>query len=385
MKIPVYLDNNATTPLDPEVLKEMMPYLTEKFGNAASASHIFGHEAAEAVKFARKRVSELINSLPDEIIFTSGATESINLAIKGYAESNYENGNHIITTPIEHKAVLDTCSYLEKHGFEISFLKVDEYGVVDLDDLKNKINDKTLLVSVMAANNEIGTIEPLEEIGKICRERNVIFHTDASQAAGKIFIDVKKFNINLMSITAHKFYGPKGIGALYIETKSPKVRLAEQMHGGGHEHGFRSGTLNVPSIVGFGKACDIANRKMKEESEIISNFRNKMMNNFVTNIEGCSLNGHPEKRLPNNLNISFDFTDSQRILIALKDLAVSTGSACSSETLEPSHVLKAIGKPDNLCKSALRFGLGRFNTEEEIDFAIDKTIKAMNKIKEEFN
>jgi cysteine desulfurase len=366
-------------------LKEMMPYLTEKFGNAASASHIFGHEAAEAVKFARKRVSELINSSPDEIIFTSGATESINLAIKGFAESNFEKGNHIITTPIEHKAVLDTCSYLEKHGFEITYLKVDEFGIVDLDDLKNKIKDKTLLVSVMAANNEIGTIEPLEEIGNICMERNVIFHTDASQAAGKIFIDVKKFNINLMSFTAHKFYGPKGIGVLYIENKSPKIRLAEQIHGGGHEHGFRSGTLNVPSIVGFGKACVIAKSKMKEESEIITNLRNKMMNNFVTNIEGCSLNGHPEKRLPNNLNMSFDFTDSQRILIALKDLAVSTGSACSSETLEPSHVLKAIGKPDNLCKSALRFGIGRFNTEEEIDFAIDKTIKVLNKIKEEFN
>ncbi len=385
MRIPVYLDNNATTPLDPQVLKEMIPYLTDKFGNAASASHIYGHEAAEAVKLARKRVAQLINSSADEIIFTSGATESINLAIKGYAEANFEKGNHIITTPIEHKAVLDTCKYLEKHGFEISYLKVDEYGIIDLDDLKNKINDRTLLVSVMTANNEIGTIEPLEEIGKICKDRNVIFHTDASQAVGKIFIDVKRFNINLMSFTAHKFYGPKGIGALYIETKSPKIKLAEQIHGGGHEHGFRSGTLNVPSIVGFGMACHIAKEKMKEESEIISNFRNKMMNNFVTHIEGCSLNGHPEKRLPNNLNVSFDFTDSQRILIALKELAVSTGSACSSETLEPSHVLKAIGKPDNLCKSALRIGLGRFNTKEEIDFATEKIIKVLNKIREEFN
>jgi cysteine desulfurase len=385
MRIPVYLDNNATTPLDPQVLKEMMPYLTEKFGNAASASHIYGHEAAEAVKLARKRVAHLINSSADEIIFTSGATESINLAIKGYAEANFDRGNHIITTPIEHKAVLDTCKYLEKHGFEISYLKVDEYGIIDLDDLKNIINDRTLLVSVMTANNEIGTIEPLEAIGKICKDRNVIFHTDASQAVGKIFIDVKRFNINLMSFTAHKFYGPKGIGALYIETKSPKIKLAEQIHGGGHEHGFRSGTLNVPSIVGFGMACHIAKEKMKEESEIISNFRNKMMNNFVTNIEGCSLNGHPEKRLPNNLNVSFDFTDSQRILIALKELAVSTGSACSSETLEPSHVLKAIGKPDNLCKSALRIGIGRFNTKEEIDFATDKIIKVLNKIKDDLN
>ena len=385
MKIPVYLDNNATTPLDPQVLKEMMPYLTEKFGNAASASHIYGHEAAEAVKLARKRVAHLINSSAEEIIFPSGATESINLAIKGYAEANFDKGNHIITTPIEHKAVLDTCRYLEKHGFEISYLKVDEYGIIDLDDLKNKINDRTLLVSVMTANNEIGTIEPLEEIGKICKDRNIMFHTDASQGIGKIFIDVKRFNINLMSFTAHKFYGPKGIGALYIETKSPKIKFAEQIHGGGHEHGFRSGTLNVPSIVGFGMACHIAKENMKEESEIISNFRNKMMNNFVTHIEGCSLNGHPEKRLPNNLNVSFDFTDSQRILIALKELAVSTGSACSSETLEPSHVLKAIGKPDNLCKSALRIGFGRFNTKEEIDFATDKIIKVLNKIREEFN
>jgi len=385
MKIPVYLDNNATTPLDPDVLNEMMPYLTEKFGNAASASHIYGHEAAEAVKFARKRVSEFINSSPDEIIFTSGATESINLAIKGFAESNFEKGNHIITTPIEHKAVLDTCKYLEKHGFEISYLKVDGNGIIDLDDLNNKIKNKTLLVSVMTANNEIGTIEPMEEIGKICKEKNIIFHTDASQAIGKIPIDVKKYNINLMSFTAHKFYGPKGIGALFIETKSPKLKLAEQMHGGGHEHGYRSGTLNVPSVVGFGKACDIAKKKMKEESEIILNFRNNMMNNFVTHIEGCSLNGHPDKRLPNNLNVSFDFTDSQKILIALKDLAVSTGSACSSETLVASHVLKAIGKPDNLCKSALRFGIGRFNTKEEIDFAIDKTIKMLNKIRDDFN
>lgn len=384
MKIPVYLDNNATTPIDPEVLKEMMPYLTDKFGNAASASHIYGREAAEAVEFARKRVSQLINASPDEIIFTSGATESINLAIKGYAELNFEKGNHIITTPIEHKAVLDTCKYLEKHGFEITYLKVDEFGLVDIEDLKNSINDKTLLVSVMMANNEIGTIEPVEEIGKICRERNVLFHTDASQAAGKIPIDVKKCNINLMSFTAHKFYGPKGIGALYIDSMSPKIRLAEQIHGGGHEHGFRSGTLNVPAIVGLGKACDISKNIMIKESEILTNFRNKLLKNFVTNIEGCSLNGHPEKRLPNNLNVSFDFTDSQRILLSLKELALSTGSACSSESLEQSYVLKAIGKPENLRSSSVRFGLGRFNTEEEIDFAIEKTVTALNKIRKEF-
>lgn len=383
MKIPVYLDNNATTPLDPDVLKEMMPYLTDKFGNAASVSHIYGHEAAEAVKFARKRVAELINSKPEEIIFTGGATESINLAIKGYAEANFEKGNHIITSLIEHKAVLDTCKYLRKHGFEISYLKVDEYGIIDQEDLKNSITDKTILVSVMTANNEIGTIQPVEEIGKICSSRNIVFHTDASQALGKIPIDVKKMNIDLMSITAHKMYGPKGVGALYVTSKSPKLNLAEQMHGGGHERGFRSGTLNVSGIVGFGKACGISKNIITEESEKLTNFRNKILKNFVTNIEGCSLNGHPEKRLPNNLNVSFGFTDSQRILLSLKELAISTGSACSSETLEPSYVLRAIGKPDNLCKSSVRFGLGRFNTEEEIDFAIDITIGKLNNIRKE--
>ncbi|HEY5534445.1 MAG TPA: IscS subfamily cysteine desulfurase [Ignavibacteria bacterium] len=383
MKIPVYLDNNATTPLDPDVLKEMMPYLTDKFGNAASVSHIYGHEAAEAVKFARKRVAELINSNPEEIIFTGGATESINLAIKGYAEANFEKGNHIITSLIEHKAVLDTCKYLRKHGFEISYLKVDEYGIIDQEDLKNSITDKTILVSVMTANNEIGTIQPVEEIGKICSSRNIVFHTDASQALGKIPIDVKRMNIDLMSITAHKMYGPKGVGALYVASKSPKLNLAEQMHGGGHERGFRSGTLNVSGIVGFGKACRISKNIITEESKKLTNFRNKILKNFVTNIEGCSLNGHPEKRLPNNLNVSFGFTDSQRILLSLKELAISTGSACSSETLEPSYVLRAIGKPDNLCKSSVRFGLGRFNTEEEIDFAIDITIGKLNNIRKE--
>ena len=384
-KIPIYLDNNATTPLDPEVLREMLPYFTEKFGNASSSSHIYGLEAAGAVNFARKRISELINSEIEEIIFTSGATESINLAIKGIAESSYGNKNRIITTPVEHKAVLDTCKYLEKHGFEIIKLKIDEFGVIDLEDLKDRIIDNTCLVSIIFASNEIGTIQPIEEIGKICREKGVLFHTDASQAVGKIPVDVNRMNIDLMSFTAHKLYGPKGIGALFIKNKNPKIAISEQMHGGGQEKGFRSGTLNVPAIVGFGKAAELARKLMNAESKRISDLRNKMLESFVTNIEGCSLNGHPKNRLPNNLNISFDFIDSQRILLSLKELALSTGSACSSETLEPSYVLKAIGKPDNLCKSSIRIGLGRFNTEEEIDYAIEKMVKKLSNIKMEIS
>jgi cysteine desulfurase len=384
-KIPIYLDNNATTPLDPEVLREMLPYFTEKFGNASSSSHIYGLEAAGAVNFARKRISELINSEIDEIIFTSCATESINLAIKGVAESSYQNRNRIITTPIEHKAVLDTCKYLEKYGFEIIELKIDEFGVIDLENLKNQINDNTCLVSIIFASNEIGTIQPIEEIGKICKEKGVLFHTDASQAIGKIPVDVNRMNIDLMSFTAHKLYGPKGTGALFIKNKNPKIKISEQMHGGGQEKGIRSGTLNVPAIVGFGKAAELARKSMNAESKRISELRNKMLESFVTNIEGCSLNGHPKNRLPNNLNISFDFIDSQRILLSLKELALSTGSACSSETLEPSYVLKAIGKPDNLCKSSIRIGLGRFNTEEEIDYVIEKMVKILSNIKMEIS
>ena len=384
MKFPIYLDNNATTPVDPLVLEEMLPYLKDKFGNASSSSHIFGLEADAAVNFARKRISELINSTPEEIIFTSGATESINLALKGYAESNFQRGNHIITTPIEHKAVLDTSKYLEKHDFEITYLKVDEFGIIDLKELKNSISDKTIIISVIFANNEIGTIQPIEEIGKICKDKGIIFHTDSSQAVGKVNVDVNAMNIDLMSFTAHKMYGPKGVGVLYLK-KNKGIKITEQMHGGGQEKGFRSGTLNVPSIVGFGKAAEISKKIMIEESKKILELRNNLMKSFVTGIKGCSLNGHPEKRLPGNLNVSFDFTDSQRILSSLKELAVSTGSACSSETSEPSYVLKAIGKPDFLCKSSIRIGIGRFNTEEEINFTGEKVVTTLNKIKEEIN
>lgn len=381
MKFPIYLDNNSTTPLDPEVLDSMMPYLTKRFGNAASKSHKYGWETEEAVELSRKKIAQLINAEPKEIIFTSGATESNNLALKGVVERYASKGNHIITSPTEHKAILDPCAYLEKLGIEVTYLKVDEYGAIDTEDLKKAIKDKTVLVSLMFANNEIGTLNHVKEIGEICREHGVLFHTDGTQAVGKIPVDVDEMKIDLMSFSAHKIYGPKGIGALYIRSRKPRVSLIEQINGGGHEKGMRSGTLNVPGIVGFGKACEICSRVMEEETRKVLLLRDKMMNALLENIDYCYLNGHPENRIPNNLNLSFRFIDSETLMMEMKELAVSSGSACTLATLESSYVIKAIGKSEEFVRSSIRFGLGRFNTPEEIDFAIEKVIDAVQKLR----
>ncbi|CUT00145.1 IscS subfamily cysteine desulfurase [Candidatus Chrysopegis kryptomonas] len=381
LRFPIYLDNHATTPVDPRVLEAMLPYFTEKFGNPASRQHQFGWEAESAVELARKQIAELINANPREIIFTSGATESINLALKGIALAYAEKGKHIITTQIEHKATLDTCKRLEKIGFKIDYLPVDKYGVVDPDEIKKRITSETILVSVMFANNEIGTIEPIEEIGKICSEMNVLFHTDAAQALGKVPIDVQKLNIDLMSVSAHKLYGPKGIGALFIKRKTPKIKIVPIIDGGGHENGLRSGTLNVPGIVGFGKACEIAKLEMKNEAERTKYLRDKLQNGIMNKLEDVYLNGHPTQRLPNNLNLSFYGVESEAILMGMKEVALSTGSACSSASVEKSHVLKAIGLNDDLISSAIRFGIGRFNTEEEIDYVINRIVEVVNHLR----
>ncbi|MBS1515422.1 MAG: IscS subfamily cysteine desulfurase [Bacteroidetes bacterium] len=382
MNFPIYMDHNATTPMDPRVLEAMMPYFTNVYGNAASRSHQFGWEAEEAVEKARQQIADLIGATSKEIVFTSGATESDNLAIMGIAEMYAPKGNHIITLPTEHKAVIDTCKYLERHGKEVTYLGVDEFGMVDLDALRNAIKDTTILVTIMMANNEIGTIQPVAEIGKICREKGVIFHTDATQGVGKIPVDVNAMNIDLMSFTAHKMYGPKGVGALYVRKRSPRVKLAEQMHGGGHERGMRSGTLNVPGIVGFGKACEICKNEMAEESARLIRLRDKMINTFLERVEYSYLNGHPTERLPHNVNVSFEYVEGEGLMMGIKDLAVSSGSACTSATLEPSYVLKALGRGDELAHSSIRYGLGRFTTEEEVDFAIEKTIETVNHLRE---
>lgn len=382
MNFPIYMDHNATTPMDPRVLEAMMPYFTKVYGNAASRSHHYGWEAEEAVEKARKQIADLIGATPKEIVFTSGATESDNLALMGIAEMYASKGNHIITLPTEHKAIIDTCKYLERHGKEVTYLSVDEFGMVDLDALRNAIKDTTILVSIMMANNEIGTIQPVAEIGKICREKGVIFHTDATQGVGKIPVDVNAMNIDLMSFTAHKMYGPKGVGALYVRKKSPRVKLSEQMHGGGHERGMRSGTLNVPGIVGFGKACEICQQEMESESKRLTYLRDKMINTFLERVEYSYLNGHPTERLPHNVNVSFEYVEGEGLMMGIKDLAVSSGSACTSATLEPSYVLKALGRGDELAHSSIRYGLGRFTTEEEVDFAIEQTIETVNHLRE---
>ena len=382
VKLPIYLDNHATTPVDPRVLDAMLPYLKDKFGNAASRQHSFGWEAESAVELARKQIAKLINADHREIIFTSGATESINLAIKGVAYAYSSKGKHIITSRIEHKAVLDTCKRLEKQGFKITYLPVDRYGLVDPDELKKAITGDTILVSIMFANNEIGTIEPIEEIGKICRERGVLFHTDAAQALGKVHIDVRSMNIDLMSMSAHKIYGPKGVGALFIMRRMPRIKLVPLIDGGGHEGGLRSGTLNVPGIGGFGKACEIAEAEMVDESERIKNLRDKLQFGILNRLDDVYLNGHPERRLPNNLNLSFAGVESEALMMGMKEIAVSSGSACTSASVERSHVLRAIGLNEDLVASAIRFGIGRFNTEEEIDYAVEKVVEVVKKLRE---
>lgn len=382
MKLPIYLDNHATTPLDPRVLEAMLPYFTEKFGNAASRNHSFGWQAEEAVENARKQIADLIGANPKEIVFTSGATESDNLALKGVAEMYAERGNHIITAATEHKAILDTCKKLEKHGYRVTYMPVQKDGLVDLDMLRDAITDKTILISIMYANNEIGVVQPVAEIGKIAKERGVLFHSDAVQAIGKIPVNVTRDNIDLMSLTGHKLYGPKGVGALYVRRRNPRVQVTSQMDGGGHERGMRSGTLNVPGIAGFGAACALAQKEMPEESARLRGLRDKLKKTLETELDEVYVNGSLEHRLPHNLNISFAYVEGESLLMGINDVAVSSGSACTSATLEPSYVLKALGAGDDLAHSSIRFGLGRFNTEEEIDYVGNKVVEVVRKLRE---
>src|SRR5450755_4415540 len=382
VKLPVYMDNHATTPVDPRVLEEMMPYFTDKFGNAASRNQSFGWAGEEAVETARERIAKLIGATPKEIIFTSGATESDNLAIKGVAEMYREKGNHIITAVTEHKAVLDTCKRLEKYGYRVSYLPVQKDGLIDLDELKRAMDDKTILVTIMAANNEIGVVQPIAEIGKLCHERGVIFHTDATQAVGKVPIDVNKQNIDLMSISGHKMYGPKGVGALYVRRKNPRVQLSAIIDGGGHERGMRSGTLNVAGIVGLGKACAIAQEEMAQEARHLGSLRDRLKEKIMGRLDEVYINGTMEHRLPGNLNISFAYVEGESLLMGINDIAVSSGSACTSATLEPSYVLKALGTGDDLAHSSIRFGIGRFNTEAEVDYVADRVIETVERLRE---
>jgi cysteine desulfurase len=382
MKLPIYMDNHATTQVDPRVFESMRPYFVEVFGNAASRNHSFGWAAEEATEKARKQIADLIGATPKEIVLTSGATESNNLALKGIAETYAERGNHIITQVTEHKAVLDTCRRLEKEGIRVTYLPVKQDGLVDLDQLRDAITDKTILISIMYANNEIGVVQPMREIGNVAREKGVLFHTDAAQAVGKIPVNVTTDGIDVLSLTAHKLYGPKGCGALYVRRRNPRVQVTAQMDGGGHERGMRSGTLNVPGIVGLGAACDIAKSEMAEESKRLSFWRDKLKNKLMAELDEVYVNGSIEHRLPHNLNISFAYVDSESLLMGVNDIAVSSGSACTSATLEPSYVLKALGADDDLAHSSIRFGIGRFNTEEEIDYVGDKVVEVVRKLRE---
>lgn len=382
IKFPIYLDYNATTPVDPEVLEEMLPYFNEKFGNPSSKTHRFGWEASYAVEVGRDRIAKLINASPKEIVFTSGSTESINLAIKGIADSYGQKGNHIITTPIEHNAVIDTCGCLEKMGIKIDIVNVDEYGVIDMNHLEDLITDKTILVSILFANNEIGTIQPVKEISELVHSKNVFFHVDASQAAGKIPVDVKDLNIDIMSMTSHKIYGPKGIGALFVKSQDPKIMISEQISGGGHESGMRSGTLNVPGIVGFGKACEVCMNVMETENERLIKMRDHLTKELTEGLDKCYLNGHPVHRLPGNANLCFEAVEASHLFGTIDEIAFSSGSACSSSKMKASHVLKALGRTDEQAKSSIRFGIGRWNTDEEIDYAINRVKEVVNSIRE---
>jgi cysteine desulfurase len=381
MNLPIYLDNNATTPLDPRVLEAMLPYFNSKFGNAASRNHAFGWAAEEGVDYAREQVAQLIGATEKEIIFTSGATESDNLAIKGVFEMYKEKGNHIITCVTEHKAVLDACKHLEKLGAVVTYLPVKADGLVDLQALEAAMTEKTILVSIMYGNNEIGVIQPIREIAAIAHKHGALFMTDATQAVGKIPVDVIADGIDLMAFTGHKMYGPKGVGALYVRRKNPRVKVTAQMDGGGHERGMRSGTLNVPGIVGLGKAAELCRLEMEEESKRLSALRDKLQTSLLE-MEESYLNGNRENRLPHVTNISFKYVEGEGLMMAMKDLAVSSGSACTSASLEPSYVLKSLGLSDDLAHSSIRFGLGRFTTEEEVDFAIEQTKKAVNHLRE---
>ncbi len=382
MKLPIYMDHHATTPVDPRVFEAMTPYFLQKFGNAASRKHSFGWEAEAAVELARKQAAQLIGARPKEIIFTSGATESDNLAIRGVAEMHRERGNHIITVATEHNAVLDTCKRLERSGCRVTYLPVDRDGLVDPDDVRRAISAQTVLITVMFANNEIGTIHPVAEIGRLARENGVLFHTDATQAVGHVPVDVEKMNIDLLSFTAHKMYGPKGIGGLYVRRKNPRVVLPPMIEGGGHERGMRSGTLNVPGIVGLGEACRICAGQMDAESERLRKLRDRLQDGILAELDEVYLNGHETKRLPHNLNLSFACVEAESLLMGVGDVALSTGSACTSAAVEPSHVLKALGISEELIQSSIRFGLGRFNTEEEVDYVKDRVVEAVNRLRE---
>ncbi|HXP45834.1 MAG TPA: IscS subfamily cysteine desulfurase [Terriglobales bacterium] len=381
VKLPIYLDNHATTPLDPRVVDEMLPYFKEKFGNAASRSHQFGWEAEAAVEKAREQVAELIGATAKEIVFTSGATESDNLAIKGVAEAYRDKGDHIVTCATEHKAVLDSCKHLEKAGYRVTYLPVSKDGLIDLDDLKRALDDQTILVSIMFANNEIGVLQPIAEIGAICRERGILFHTDAVQAIGKVPVNVEEQNIDLASITAHKLHGPKGIGALYVRRKNPRVELAAMIDGGGHERGMRSGTLNVPGIVGLGKACEICREVLAVEAARLRTLRDRLKDKIFAGLDEVHVNGSMEHRLPGNLNLSFANVEAEPLLMGINDVAVSTGSACSSAAIEPSHVLKALGAGD-LTHGSIRFGIGRFNTQAEIDYVAARVVETVKRLRE---
>jgi cysteine desulfurase len=390
----VYMDNHSTTPVDPRVLEAMLPYFTEVYGNAASRSHPFGWQAEKAVDLAREQIARLINAKPKDIVFTSGATESDNLAIKGVVEFYKDKGNHVVTSVLEHKAVLDTCKALERKGLAtVTYLPVDTYGMVSPDDVRKAITDKTVLVSIMYANNEIGTINPIAEIGKITREKGVLFHSDAVQGVGKLPLDVEAMNIDLMSLTAHKLYGPKGVGALYVRSKGPRVRLTPIIDGGGHERGFRSGTLNVPGIVGFGKACELCRVSMPDESQRVLGLRERLREALFSQLEEIYVNGHPVHRLPGNLNVSFAYVEGESLLMGLNGstiavgqtvspIAVSSGSACTSATLEPSYVLKALGVGDDLAHTSIRFGLGRFNTEDEVDYVAERVVHEVRRLRD---
>ena len=378
IKFPIYLDNHATTPLDPRVLEAMLPFFNSRFGNAASNSHSFGWEAAAAVEKARRQIAASIGALPQEIVFTSGATESDNLALKGVAEGCRDKGDHIIT---EHKAVLDSCKHLEKIGCRVTYLPVGSDGLIDLEQLKNAFTDRTILVSIMAANNETGVLQPVEEIGRLCRERGVLFHSDAVQALGKLPLDVNRANLDLVSLTAHKVYGPKGCGALYVR-QNAAARLVPLIDGGGHENGLRSGTLNVPGIVGFGKTCEFAQQEMPEESCRIAGLRNRLRDRLVAGLDQVAINGSMEHRLPGNLNMSFLEVDGETLLTGLNDVALSSGSACSSGKTHASYVLKALGLSDEAAGSAIRFGIGRFNTEAEIDYVAGRIIELVMNLRE---
>jgi len=382
MKLPIYMDNHATTPLDPRVLDAMMPYLTDKFGNAASRNHQFGWDAEAAVEDARKQIALLIGADTREIVFTSGATESDNLALKGVAGMYREKGDHIITCVTEHKAILDSCKHLEKEGCRVTFLPVNDKGFVSLDDVRNAITEKTILISIMTANNEVGVVQDIKEIGKIARERGVLFHTDAVQAVGKIPFNVNAMNVDMASLSAHKMYGPKGVGALYVRRRNPRVLLTPIIDGGGHERGMRSGTLNVPGIAGFGKAAQIAREDLDKEISEMFRMRERLRTTLERELDEVYINGDLEKRLPGNLNMSFAYVEGESLLMGIHDIAVSSGSACTSASLEPSYVLKALGVGEDLAHTSIRFGIGRFNTDEEVDYVANRVIETVRRLRE---